>query len=141
MNIAIPVFHSTFFPGHCLLFAFGVKISQKVPRQTVWLVPLLASPYILYAAFAGFDTEGLLWFVVFVLCLKYGPAKKLYATMFVLALIMEIYGTWLGNWRWAAEVPGLGLSSTNPPVCAGIFYCLLDLIVTAIIGRAERKPA
>ena len=49
--------------------------------------------------------------------------------MFVLALMMELYGTALGNWVWAAEAPGLGLTAANPPFSAGAFYCLLDLLV------------
>jgi hypothetical protein len=56
-------------------------------------------------------------------------ARRLYATMFVLSLAMELYGTWMGNWAWSATVPWLGLAADNPPIAAGAFYCVLDLLV------------
>ena len=126
---AIPLF---VLPGHCLLYTLGVLAAKRLPKSLVYVVPALAFPYICFAVLSGHDTESLLWFAVFLVCLRYGPAKKLYATMFVLALVMEIYGTWLGNWVWAGTVPWLGLTSSNPPACAGVFYCLLDLIVTTL---------
>jgi hypothetical protein len=58
--------------------------------------------------------------------------------MFVLSLAMEIYGTVLGNWAWGAEVPWLGLTTINPPLAAGAFYCVLDLLVVATVARAGR---
>jgi hypothetical protein len=58
--------------------------------------------------------------------------------MFALSLLMEIYGTWLGNWRWWPMVPGIGLTSINPPLAAGAFYCVLDLLVVASVQRLER---
>lgn len=122
-------------PGHCLLYFLGVLAATRLPNAAVCLVPTLAAPYICFAALSGQDTESLLWYAVFLVCLRFGPAKKLYATMFVLALVMEIYGTWLGNWVWAGTVPWLGLTSSNPPACAGVFYCLLDLIVTTLTPR------
>jgi hypothetical protein len=79
------------------------------------------------------------------------PSRRLYATMFVLSATMEIYGTWIGNWRWSPEVPWLGLTSMNPPLAAGAFYCVLDLLVvttTSVTGnvtqarwRFARAPA
>ena len=57
--------------------------------------------------------------------------------MFVLALAMEIYGTWLGNWAWDIDVPWLGLTTINPPLAAGAFYCMLDLLVVATVARAR----
>lgn len=55
--------------------------------------------------------------------------------MFVLALAMEIYGTLLGNWRWSTDVPWIGLTALNPPLAAGAFYCVLDLLVVATVAR------
>jgi len=54
---------------------------------------------------------------------------KLYATMFVMSAAMELYGTWIGNWTWSPEVPWLGLRTSNPPIDAGAFYCVLDLLI------------
>ena len=63
---------------------------------------------------------------------------RLYATMFVISLLMELYGTWIGTWVWVPEVPGLPLSSANPPLCVGGLYCVLDLLVVNA-DRAWRR--
>ncbi len=116
-------------PGHALLYLLGVSIARTLPDKVTTIVPALLAPYVVYAIWTKLDTEVALWSVVFILFLLFGPNKKLYATMFVLALAMEIYGTSLGNWTWRAEVPFLPLTSANPPVGAGVFYCILDMLV------------
>jgi len=58
--------------------------------------------------------------------------------MFVLSLAMEVYGTRLGNWTWALEAPRLGFTTINPPLAAGAFYCMLDMLVVATV--AARWP-
>ena len=68
--------------------------------------------------------------------------RRLYASTFVLALALELYGTWLGNWSWAHEVPGMPLVTTNPPGAAGAFYCALDaLVLLASIRIVPRLSA
>jgi hypothetical protein len=123
--------HIPFFvlPGHALLYLLGIALSDKLPKQLIYTVPGILAPYLAYAVWMGTDTEALVWFFVFLAFLKWGPNKKLYTTMFVLALLMEVYGTSLGNWTWTTQVPYTPLTSTNPPACAGVFYCVLDLIV------------
>jgi hypothetical protein len=49
--------------------------------------------------------------------------------MFLVSLLMELYGTWIGNWAWQLWVPGTPFISANPPLCVGALYCLLDLSV------------
>jgi hypothetical protein len=61
--------------------------------------------------------------------------------MFVLALAMEIYGTLLGNWTWNADVPWLGLTALNPPLAAGAFYCVLDLLIVTTVARLRPGAA
>ena len=118
-------------PGHALLFLLGTTLAPHLSERMTWAVPLLAAPVVLLLGVTGIDTLGLPLFALLLVCMAFGPAKKLYAVMFVLALAMEIYGTWLGNWAWAAHVPWLGLTTLNPPLAAGAFYCVLDLLVTA----------
>jgi hypothetical protein len=97
------------------------------------------TPINIYFWWSGRDTIGLLFFAVFLFLLwRAKQNRPLYATMFMLSLAMELYGTALGSWRWLPEVPGLPFSSLNPPLCAGVFYCLLDaLVVWSAEGLAQ----
>ncbi|MCI3951640.1 MAG: hypothetical protein K0R53_1137 [Burkholderiales bacterium] len=129
---AIPLFVP---PGHALLFMLGRAIAARAPAWIVWLIPLGAGPFVGLLVVTGASTLDALLFALFLACLVFGRAKKLYAVMFVLALVMEIYGTWLGNWRWSDTAPWTGLTALNPPLAAGAFYCVLDLLVVATVTR------
>ncbi|MGH8649254.1 MAG: hypothetical protein ACREUP_08095, partial [Burkholderiales bacterium] len=135
-------------PGHALLFILGSILAARLKDWINWVVPLAAAPFICMLLVTRAGTLDALLFVLFLLCMLYGRAPRLYAVMFVLSLAMEIYGTVLGNWAWHADVPWLGLTTTNPPLAAGAFYCVLDLLVVATVARvretragAQRSPA
>ena len=128
-------------PGHALLFMLGTALAPRLSDRLAWAVPLLAAPFVVLLSVTGSDTLGAPLFALMLLCMVFGTAKKLYATMFLLALAMEIYGTWLGNWTWSPHVPWLGLTTLNPPLAAGVFYCVLDLLVTATNAGLERRRA
>ena len=119
-------------PGHVLLFFLGVQIAARIPDRGEWWIALLAMPLIAAFAWNGRDTLGPLLYALFLACLWLSASRKLYATMFVLSLAMELYGTWMGNWTWSAQVPWLGLTADNPPIAAGAFYCVLDLLVVSV---------
>ncbi len=128
-------------PGHALLFMLGSLVAPRLSDRMMWAVPLLAAPFVVLLGATGVDTLGLPLFALLLACMAFGPAKKLYAVMFLLALAMEIYGTWLGNWTWSTHVPWLGFTTLNPPLAAGAFYCVLDLLVTATNRALERRRA
>ena len=130
-------------PGHALLFMLGRILAERARDWIVWFVPLAATPFILLLAWTGLGTLDALLFALFLLCLLSGRAGRLYAVMFVLSLAMEIYGTWLGNWTWAEEAPWLGFTTVNPPLAAGAFYCMLDMLVVATVAGmpARTRPA
>jgi len=101
-----------------------------------------AGVYSLAAAAAGVDTLGALLFLLLAAASLAMPNhRRLYASTFVLALALELYGTWLGNWSWAREVPGMPLVTTNPPGAAGAFYCVLDALVVATSTRVVPRLA
>jgi hypothetical protein len=116
-------------PGHALLLRLGMLLAPLLPGAIGRWVPWLAAPVVLGLGLAGIDTFGVLLFAGFALACRRQRTRQLYAVMFVLALGLELLGTWLGNWRWAAQVPWLGLSTCNPPLAAGVFYCVLDGLV------------
>jgi hypothetical protein len=125
-------------PGHVLLFFLGTQLAARLPEKSEWWIALLALPVVMLFAWQGRDTLGPLLYGLFLACMLLSPSRRLYAAMFVLSLAMEIYGTWIGNWVWAPEVPWLGLATINPPIAAGAFYCVLDLMVVLATARINR---
>ncbi len=116
-------------PGHVLLFALGLTIAPRLPQFAVVLTALFAAAYAAMAMIANTDTFSAVLALMFLLFMGFGRNRRLYASMFSLSLLMELYGTWIGNWVWVAQVPGLPLLSANPPLCVGGLYCALDLCV------------
>ena len=133
-------------PGHALLMTLGLITSQKMVKHEAGRAFQAIFPWgaFIYAGFAwvlGFVAFGAALFIVFGVCMVFSRARMLYTTMFVLALVMELYGTALGNWTWVGMTPGLGLTSANPPFSAGALYCLLDLLVLGAMKLLARNRA
>lgn len=117
-------------PGHVLMLLLGVTIAQRLPNRAADAILAAAAVYALAAAALGFDTLAVpLCLALAVVSLGMPGHRRLYASTFVAALALELYGTWLGNWTWAREVPFVGLTTTNPPAVAGAFYAVLDAMV------------
>ena len=130
-------------PGHALLFMLGRIVAARARDWIEWFVPLVSAPFVLVLAWSGLGTLDALLFALFLLCMLSGRAGRLYAVMFVLSLAMEVYGTWLGNWTWAEQAPWLGFTTINPPLAAGAFYCMLDMLIVATVAskRPVARPA
>jgi hypothetical protein len=119
-------------PGHVLLLLLGLWLAQRMPEAAARFILAGAGIYSVAVAAAGLDTLGLGLFALIAIATYAMPSqRRLYASTFVLALALELYGTWLGSWTWASHVPRLDLVTTNPPGAAGAFYCALDALVAA----------
>lgn len=133
-------------PGHVLLLMLGLKLAERMAERTAQAILACAAAYALAATAAGIDTFAILLIAALaVVAFAMPHHRRLYASTFVLALVLELYGTWLGNWAWAREVPVIALVTTNPPGIASAFYAVLDALVaiTAVaLGRRlrERTP-
>jgi hypothetical protein len=128
-------------PGHALLFMLGRILAERARDWIVWFVPLVTAPLVFVLAITGLGTLDALLFVLFLMCVLSGRASRLYSVMFVLSLAMEVYGTRLGNWTWAPVAPHLGFTTINPPLAAGAFYCMLDMLVVATVAGKQTPPA
>jgi hypothetical protein len=121
-------------PGHALLYLLGLIVAERIDRRFAPLVLLAAAPVMLMLALTGQDLLSVPLFALFALFIVLGRQRTLYATMFVIALAMELYGTAMGNWTWRAIAPGTGLPTLNPPLAAGVFYCGLDWLVNRFVN-------
>jgi hypothetical protein len=124
-------------PGHGLFFALAMATSRQPSLRR-------HAPAITRAVFAGgtvlalwslaarHDVWGLLWWIGALALVRASRDRLMLAACFTYTIVLEYAGTAIGNWRWAAEVPFVGLHSANPPAGVGILYILLDLIVMGI---------
>jgi hypothetical protein len=129
-------------PGHALLMTLGVLVRPRVRPAHVRAIAAAAAGWGAWVAWRGTDEFGAVLSVLFLACAAASRGRDLYAAMLLLALLMELYGTALGNWTWRPLVPGTGWSAANPPFAAGAFYALLDLLVLAAVERrgGDRPP-
>jgi hypothetical protein len=116
-------------PGHVFLFWLGVTFASRLPRLFVYAVPVAATGYAGYAFYQGFDTVSIPLVALFILCWLQPRGRQLYSLMLVMSLMVELYGTWMGNWVWHRDVAYFPLNSANPPLAAGSFYCMLDVLI------------
>lgn len=126
-------------PGHVLLFWLGLRLA---PCLSVAWADRLTLCYLLLAAIlalSGLDRFSLWLVAVYgVLYWSMPQQRSLLAFMFLAATALELYGTALGAWRWESVTPVLDLSTTNPPLGAGAFYCVLDAVVMVTLALRRR---
>lgn len=126
--------------GHYFLFDLGRRVARRIPERSPVPLILLLAPLVVYGAVKGTDTSAVLLILLTLGFTKWGPEPRLYASMVWLALFMELWGTFLGNWTWAANVPWTGLTAWNPPLLVGAFYCFGDLLVNLSVAKFEGQP-
>ena len=132
-------------PGHGVFYLLAfVSAEQEWFRRheaAITRFVLVAGSVVAVASLVAMNDQwGFLWWLGALALMARSKSRLLLATCFVYTMLLEWIGTANGNWLWAAEVPGLGLSSANPPAGAGILYIILDLTVVAITSRV-RTPA
>jgi hypothetical protein len=127
-------------PGHVLMLLLGLSLARVMPQAVAYARFGCAALYALATGIMGIDTLGVALFLVLAAAAFGMPGqRRLYASTFVLSLVLELYGTWLGNWYWSREVPATALVTTNPPGVVGAFYCALDAAVAALSMLLARR--
>jgi hypothetical protein len=128
-------------PGHGLVFLAGLRISQSEPvrahaRGFVWAVAALAAAWGAAGLVLGRSDElGALTGIALIYVLLRGRAATLYAGVFLMVAFLEVYGTSIGAWHWAATTPGTPLLSGNPPSGIASVYVLFDISAIALAPR------
>jgi hypothetical protein len=59
-------------------------------------------------------------------------SRSVYAGVFIIVAALELYGTSIGTWRWAAELPGLGIPDGNPPSGVASGYVAFDVMALVV---------
>lgn len=129
-------------PGHGLVYLGGLALSAWAIERghqralvggaltivTVWGALGLV-------ALGRPDLLGALAGALLVYCLLRGRLPTLYAGVFLIVAFLEIYGTAVGAWSWAASFPGTGLAVGNPPSGIASIYVLFDIAAITLAPR------
>jgi hypothetical protein len=126
-------------PGHGLVYLTGLRLSQSRffrarPQVLVRAAIIAVGGW----ALAGLtllgrtDVAGAVGAAVLIVFLLRGRAPAVYAGVFFAVAFLEIYGTWVGTWTWAEEIPGIGVADGNPPSGAASGYVFFDIAALAI---------
>jgi hypothetical protein len=92
------------------------------------------------------DVAGALGIPLLLLFLWRGRNRAVYAAVFLVVASLELYGTAIGTWRWAPQLPGLGIRDGNPPSGVASGYVWFDVMALLVapyvvdrIRRARRR--
>jgi hypothetical protein len=125
-------------PGHALVYAAARRLARVAPGWLPGAVVAFFAVVVGRGAWHGTDTFGVVWFAVFVAYVRGSANRVLCASLFLMALAIESYGTALGGWRYFTVEPWFGLTTTNPPVWIGAIYCTLETLVRLAAGPLPR---
>jgi hypothetical protein len=127
-------------PAHGLVFMAGLALSEAVRRRTavlVWVAAAGAAAWGLLGltVLPRTDAAGALGVPLLLLFLWRSRARAAYAGVFLVVAALELYGTAIGTWRWAAELPGLGIPDGNPPSGVASGYVWFDVMALLLAPR------
>jgi hypothetical protein len=139
-------------PGHALVFLFGLTacglpLVRRHERAvcltvlgicTVWTLGGLT---ILPLWTHRVDVQGLTMWPLFAWCVLRSGRGSLFAGIWLATAVLEIAGTWAGDWSWAAVAPWSHLPSGNPPSAVAAGYAIIDgtvAIVAPLLLRTLR---
>jgi hypothetical protein len=135
-------------PAHGLVYLTGLSLAVSLRGHARALVGVAA------AVAAGWgllgltvlprrDVAGAVGVPLLLLFLWRGRNRTVYAGVFLVVASLELYGTAIGTWRWARELPGLGIPDGNPPsgVASGyVWFDVMALLVAPYLVALTRRP-
>lgn len=130
-------------PAHGLVFIAGLSLSQALRTHARALVLTAAAIAATWGALGltvlpRTDAAGALGVPLLLAFLWRSRARAAYAGVFLVVAGLELYGTAIGTWRWAEQLPGLGIPDGNPPSGVASGYVWFDVMALLL---APRLPA
>jgi hypothetical protein len=135
-------------PAHGLVYLAGVALAGATSNRLLqgWLVRV-ALVLVLAWGIAGVtvlprsDVGGAIGAGLLAVYLLRGRVPGIYAGVFLVVAWLELYGTAIGTWRWAAEIPGTSVSLGNPPSGVASGYVWFDIVALAAAPWLIRAAA
>lgn len=118
-------------PAHGLVYLSGLALAGWVRARP--LVAAAAAGAIAWGL-AGLtvlprlDVAGAVGVPLLCVFLWRSRFRATYAGVFLVVGALELYGTSIGTWRWAATLPGLGIPDGNPPSGVASGYVWFDVM-------------
>jgi hypothetical protein len=142
-------------PGHGLVYlsayALGhAALVERHRRTAVAAVLALGGAWAAYGLLVADrpDVLGAFWYACLVAFVLVGPSQPVYLGAFVAVSYLEVVGTHLGTWAWAAHDPTGLVPIGNPPSGAAGGYGWFDLAGLLVApyllvawSRLSRRPA
>ena len=130
-------------PAHGLVFIAGLSLSETLRAHARTLVLAAAAIAATWGVLGltvlpRTDAAGALGVPLLLAFLWRSRARAAYAGVFLVVAALELYGTAIGTWRWADQLPGLGIPDGNPPSGVASGYVWFDVMALLL---ASRLPA
>ena len=124
-------------PCHGLVYLAGVALATwAAPRKDLFvrfaLVAVLAWGVAGVTVLPRSDVAGAIGAGLLAIYLVRGRAPEIYAGVFLVVAWLELYGTAIGTWEWAAVIPGTSVSQGNPPSGVASGYVWFDIVALAL---------
>jgi hypothetical protein len=134
-------------PAHGLVYLTGLSFATALRPHARTLVATAAIVSTTWALLGltvlpRRDVAGAIGVPLLLLFLWRGRNRTIYAAVFLVVACLELYGTAIGTWRWAHELPGLGIPDGNPPsgVASGyVWFDVMALLVAPMIYAPLRS--
>jgi hypothetical protein len=128
-------------PAHGLVYLTGLALATALRarvRELVAAAAVVAATWGLLGltVLPRRDVAGAIGVPLLLVFLWRGRNRAVYAGVFLVVASLELYGTAIGTWRWARELPGLGIPDGNPPsgVASGyVWFDVMALLVAPMI--------
>jgi hypothetical protein len=131
-------------PAHGLVYLSGLALASLVAQR---LLVACAAAGAVGWGLAGLtvlprlDVAGAIGVPLLCVFLWRSRSRATYAGVFLVVAALELYGTSIGTWRWARELPGLGIPDGNPPSGVASGYVWFDvmamLVAPYLVARAR----
>ena len=133
-------------PGHGMVYLTAVAMARsglfiRHPKKITLFVIGVWGAWSIWGV-SGYpergDAVGALLFSIFLVWLLIGRSPMVYLAAFFITTWLELLGTAVGAWHWAAIDPLFGWPQGNPPSGVGAWYCLVDAVAIGGAGPALR---
>ncbi len=132
-------------PAHGLVYLSGIALATLVRERIVVAAAAIGA---LGWGLAGLtvlprlDVAGAFGVPLLCVFLWRSRFRAAYAGVFLVVAALELYGTSIGTWRWAAELPGLGIPDGNPPsgVASGyVWFDVMAMLTAPVLVALTRR--